>query len=236
MPIRFYEPISGDTELKLWADPDTFVEADLEAELSELLELQALSEEARELTGCSELTRDDFDIQIQDRIDIVRDILDFFGYDNKTLNITAKDGAWFLPVAVENSCGEELGREAGFAIDGEVNTFWQHEDNETHEIDFKIRDYRKRVEKIRIYRGVNARSALNNLDIYIANSVGGLNDPENLHATGVSISTDDAWNEIILSSKGRGKYLRLTGFGSANAVNEVRIREIQVWVTIVEYS
>lgn len=236
MAIRLYEPVGID--IKLWSDPRIFEMAVLEAEVVDLDFLIAQDDPVRLRLGqCKGFqTLEEYDDYLDSEWGMRRDLIDFFDYDTKVVNITSKNGAWFLPIGVESFCGEEVGREAIYAIDGSQSTFWQHEDNEAHEIIFKLRDYKKRVEKIRIYRGSNARSALNNLDIYVANSIGGLDDPQNLAIADASIDIDDDWNEIVFSTKQRGRYIRLTGFGSENNSNESRIRELEAWVTTFEYD
>lgn len=234
MPTRFYEPVAGD--LKLWADPDTFVEEDLQAELDELLELQALSEEARDLTNCPELTRDDFDTFILSKIDMLKDILDFFNYDNKPLALNVKDGIWFTPIAIESVCGEEPGQEATLTIDGFNNTYWEDRTDEPHNIIWQLRDYKKRMSKLRVRVGSSSRNLLTGVDIYIADTVGALDNPGRLVVSGLDLVVPNSWEEIDLGSKWNGRYIRFTGFGSTHASNQVRIQEIQAWVTTVEYN
>lgn len=233
---RFYEPVGGD--LTLWADPKDFVKADLEAEVVELEFLMAQGDPVRERLGsCSGFqTLEAYDAYLFTEWSRKKDIIDFFDYSNTTLELTVKDGEWFLPEAIEAICGEEIGFEGSKMIDDDWATYWQHDDNEAHEVDLRVRDYKKRMTKIRIRRSANPRSALNNLDVYVADNILQLDNPANLAATGVSISTDNDWNEIVFSSSKRGKYIRLTGFGSAHATNEVRIREIEAWVVTVEYD
>ena len=103
--------------------------------------------------------------------------------------------------------------------------------DEQHEVILKLRDYPKKVEKIQIRRGANSRSALTNLDIYVAGSLSGLNNPDNLAISGVNLTVDADWNEIVFTKKQTGRYIKLTGFGSLHADNHARIREIQAWVT-----
>lgn len=233
MAVRLYEPKSAGTELQLWSDPLLHVKADLEQELIYWQEVQELSPEARALVG---LDREDFDEQVEAEIERLENLIDFFDYTEKVVNLTVKDGAWFKMEAVEDFCGEETGREAPLSIDDDTGTFWQHEQDHAHQITWRLRDYRKRVSKVRVYLGANARSKLENLDIYVAGSVGGLNLPENLAVSGASISTEDAWNEIDFTTEQLGRYVRFTGFGSQNSLNESRIREVEAWVETIEYD
>lgn len=234
MAQRLYQPVSGD--LQLWSDPRLFVKADLQAELTYLEELQALSLEARTLSNCSELTREDYDDFILDQIERIKDILDFFDYDTKVVNLTVANGAWFKMEAVESFCGEEVGQEATLSIDDDTGTFWQHNVDHAHEITWRLRTYRKRISKVRVYLGTNARSKLENLDIYAANSIGGLTLPSNLAVTGASVATEDAWNEIEFTTEQIGRYVRFAGFDSQNTLDQARIREVEAWVETQEYD
>lgn len=234
MPTRFYQPISGD--LKLWADPDTFVEADLQKELDELLEIQELSEGARELTQCTNLNREDFDLFIQERIDALKDQLDFFNYSNIPLVLNVKDGAWFTPIAVESVCGEDVDHEAPLTIDGQTNTYWQHDIDEEHEIIWKLRDYRKRIAKLQIRIGSSSRNLLTDLDIYASDSLLEIDNINNKIFTDINFTVNNTWEELVLISKKNIKYIKFVGFGSQHVTNEIRIQEVQAWVTTVEYN
>lgn len=236
MAQRFYQPVGDD--LKLWADPKDFVKSDLEEEVLELEFLMSQGDVVREKLGnCAGFaTLEAYDAYLYSEWSRKKDIIDFFDYSDTALNLTVKDGMWMTPDSVEDVCGERVGNEALYSIDGDTGTFWQDDTNEAHQITFNLRGYAKKVAKVRIYRGTNARSALDNLTIQIANSIPGLDIPANEAITGASISTDDAWNEIEFTTKQIGKIMRLTGFGSLNALNETRIREIEFWVETVEYD
>lgn len=235
MAVRLYEPKAAGAELQLWADPQRYVKIELEEELSALEELIALSPEARELAN-GQLDREDWDEFSAAQRARLKNLIDFFDYDTKVVDLTVADGAWFQMEAVEDFCGEEAPRPAVDSIDGDTGTFWQHDQDHAHQITWRLRDYEKRVSKVRVWLGANARSKLNNLDIYVANSVGGLNLPTNLAITGASISTADAWNEIDFTIEQVGQFVRFTGFGSQNSVDESRIREVEAWVETIEYD
>lgn len=236
MAIRLYEPV--DIDLKLWADPKTFVKLDLEAEVVELEFLIGQEDPVRLRLGqCAGYpTLEEYDSYLDSEWTRKKDIIDFFDYETKVVNLTVKDGAWFSPILIEDVCGERVGNEAIYSIDGDTGTFWQDDTNEPHQITFKLRDYSKRISKVRIWVDTNARSSLTDITIQAANSVPGLSDPSNEAVTGVNISTQDAWNEIDFTTEQIGKFVRLTGFGSLNSLNESRIREIEMWVETQMYD
>lgn len=236
MAQRLYELVSGD--LKLWADPKNFVKADLEDEVADLEFLMAQSDLVREKLGnCAGFaTLEAYDAYLDIEWSRKKDIIDYFDYSDRVVTLDVQDGAWFSPESIVDVCGERVGNEAIYSIDGDTGTFWQDDTDEPHQITFNLRDYAKKISKARIYRGANARSALDNLTIQVANSIPGLDNPANEAVTGVSISTDDAWNEIEFTTKQIGEIIRLTDFGSANALNESRIREIEFWVETQLYD
>ena len=239
MAVRYYEPKSAGAELQPQADPKVFVKADLEAELAEILILQGFDVAVRErLAGCTGYqdlqSYDDF---LESERWRLKDLIDFFDYTEDSINITKKDGAWFSPIAIEDFCAERVGDEAVNAIDGNTATFWQDNTEHTHQITFQLRDYPKKISKIRIYIGTNVRAQLDDITIQVANSVPGLDDPNNEHLTNFTPSwVVDSWNEIVFTTKATGRYIRLTGFGSANSLNQVRIREIEAWVETQNYD
>lgn len=234
MANQFIQRRDGQTppEIKLFTDPLAWTAESLQAEIDVNLEILALSDEALALINPAILgTIQDYKDILQAAVDQNLDILDYFDYDKADVTIATAAGMWMLPEAVESSCGEEAGNEIGLSIDGENSTYWQHDENHSHEIIYRLRSYNKKIEKIRFRRLANARSELENLSVYVAQSLGGLNDPSNLAVENVALSTPSDWNEITFTKKQRGKYVKLM-FDSANSVNEARIREIELWVTV----
>jgi len=237
MAQRLFQKQGADN-IKVWTDPELLERSVLEDDITYFTELLTLDDRIKEmmfagLPGIS--TVEGFDAVVQEELDQRKDQLDALDYDTIVHNMTLYDGEWYLPEAVEAHCGEETGNEAVLAIDGQSTTFWQHNTDEAHQIDFRLRSYLKKATKIRIRRQTNVRSALNNLDVYFARTLNALDDPDSLVATGVTLSVDNDWNEINFTSSKRGRYLRLTGFGSAHAGNEIRIREVEVRVVPKDY-
>jgi len=249
MAKRYYEPISGD--LTLWKDPSIFVKEDLEADLSVIEEIQALSPEARSLyaqyhtmntlsyfVDLDSIDISDFDDFLDELRTRLKNLIDFFDYNSTILNLNVKDGAWFTPEAVESVCGEDTGYPATNTIDGNTATYWEHDVNEQHNIIWRIRDYKKRISKIRVRVGSSSRNRLNGLDVYFSSTIDGLTNPSNRFITDAALATPNAWVEIEFdgSSKANGLYMKFADFQSDNPNNYVRIQEVQVWVTTIEYN
>lgn len=242
MAVRIYETVNAGADLKLWADPRTDAKTDLETEATTVEELQALSDNAKQYLIDNYVLGvindvDQFDADLRARRDRAKDLVDYFDYEIVNRTLESRDGAWMTPEAVEAFCGEETGSEATRMIDGLNSTWWEHIANEAHQVDLRLRDYRKRGKKIRIRHGTNPREKLDNLTVYFANTLGGLDDAENRVIDNISpVWTEDAWNEFDFDFEQVGQYVRLTGFGSAQASNYVRIREIDVWVETQQYD
>ncbi len=237
MAKRFYEPLSGN--LILWSDPAEFVKTELEAELVGIEQYQGYDDTIRTILaqcmGFSDLQA--FDDDLTTKRTRLKDLIDFYDYSNTTVELNVKDGAWFTPVAVESVCGEEIGHEAILTIDELNNTYWEHTDDEEHEIIWQLRDYTKRIAKLQVRIGSSSRNLLTGLDVYIANTIEGLSNVSNRVIENGSLTVPNSWEELEWGpSKKNGQYIKFVGFGSQHASNEVRIQEIQVWVTTVEYD
>lgn len=235
MAKRFYEPVSGD--LTLWADPRSFVKADLEAEVLDLEVIINEDDIVREKLGNCAGYQDleDYDDYLNEQWSMKKDQIDFFDYLNTTLELTVKDGKWFTPDSVYSVCGADVGYPADNTIDGDTATYWEHDVNEQHEIIWQLRSYKKRMSKINLRIGSSSRNLLTGLDIYIADNVGGLYSVNNKVASGLSFSVANTWEEIEFPNA-NGKYIRFANFGSSNVDNWVRIQEIEIWVKTVEYD
>ncbi len=233
MVTRYYEPVADD--LKLWADPAVFVRADLEDELAATEEIMALSDDARTLlAGPGGLEAYDESLELNK--ERLSNLIDFFDYSNTVLNLNVKDGAWFTPVAIESVCGEDTGQEAILTIDGQTNTYWEHDVDEQHNIIWQLRDYTKRIVKLQVRVGGSGRNLLTGLDVHIADNVADLSNVGSRVIENGSLTVPNSWEELTWGpSKKNGKYIKFADFQSQHANNYVRIQEIQAWVTTVEY-
>lgn len=245
MALRYYERRDGANPpvIKLWKDPREWNEADLQAEVDHHEEILSLSDDAlsiivQALGGIGSLgnTLDDFKVALQDKVDANKDLIDYFSYAKTSVEIPIAAGDWYTPEAVELRCGEESGYEAELAVDGDAGTLWVHQADEEHDLVFRLRGYPKRATKIRIRRDASPDSELTGLDVYAATTLGGLSNPLTLAATNTTLPLPTEWNEVEFDHPRRLKFLRLAGFGSVHPTNQVRIRELQVWVTTQDYE
>ena len=184
------------------------------------------------------LSLQEYDDALEDQEWILRDRLDYYDYATRTVNRTIADGAWFSPNLIESVCAENIGNEASKAIDGNSVTFWRDSTNHQHVIVFKLRDYPKKIEKIRFLYGANesARERLNNMDVHASKAIGAIDNPENILETGINISwptgiSEDTWVEHTLASKKlKARYIKLVIDDTDNGQNQCQIREFEVWV------
>ncbi|MGI9484337.1 MAG: hypothetical protein ACR2RF_00325 [Geminicoccaceae bacterium] len=167
----------------------------------------------------------------------LRDRLDWYDYDDKTVQFTAKDGAWFSPEAVESFCGEETGQEATLSINGVNSDFWRHSTNHQHTIVYRLRGYPKKISRVRFRYGAgeSARERLNNMDVHASRGLAAIDNAANILETSINITwpvgAGEAWVEHILASKSpRCRYIKLVIDDTDNANNQVQIREFEVWV------
>lgn len=240
MAIRLWEKI-GTTDTKLWKDPTIYTKADIPGDITTLEAILALSDDAKTWIISQSRTLyqsiSDFNDAVQDEVDKLKDILDYFDYVTKNTTITNYDGMWMTPEAVESVCGEDTGQEATLSIDGTNSTYWEHDVNEAHEIVYRIRPYLKKCSKIRLRLPTAVKAKLHNLTVHAAQSISGLSNNDNKVIDDISpVWIEQSWNEFVFDFKRRAKYLKLSGFGSENANDYIRIYEIDVWVETHEYD
>lgn len=234
-------------ELHVWRDPIVILEADLQAQLPVLQELRALSDEARVQIAASGLptlgiqaqpdleSLDDF---LDTEIDRIRDVLDYFNdYSVVTAEIpTAFEGAWYTPEAVESFTDDD-GNVAANAIDDNLGTFWQSVSSGPRQITVRLRDYRKRMERIRLrVPSAGMREELQDVTIRIATMLPALDLPQNIVDTGVDFDyAGNAWVEHTFSTPVYARYLRLETAGSSQG-DPIRIREMDIWVGVQPHN
>lgn len=238
MAKRLWEEITGGTDLKLWVDPEPVNKV---ADVAEQARLQSIRDgntdirtELAECGGYPDLAS--FDDFIQTEIDNLKDRVDSYDYDTRVHNLTVMDGAWFTPDSVQSVESEDVGNEADKAIDGNTVTFFRDSVNHQHVIVFKLRDYSKKISKIRFWyaTGLSARERLNNMDVHAANAIPNIDDPSNILETGINITwpgVGGVWVEHVLAvKKNRMRYIKLVVDDTDNGNNHIQIREFQVWV------
>ena len=178
-----------------------------------------------------------YDDYIQDQIDEIKDRVDYYDYDTKVTNITNHTGSWFSPIAIESVLSEDVGNEAVNAIDGNNATFFRDSINQQHIIIFELRDYAKKISKIRFRYGAgeSARERLNNMDVHASKAVVNIDDANNILETGINITwpvaAGEVWVEHTLASKkNKAKFIKLVIDDTDNGNNQAQIREFEVWV------
>lgn len=238
MAKRLWEQITVGTDIKLWIDPEPYNKTDLQDERDRLQAIKTSPLECRtELAVCKGYPSvADYDDFIQDEIDEIKDLIDYFGYSTKVTNLTVMDGEWFTPTDIESVSNEDVGNEAVNAVDGNNVTFWRSSNNEVHEIIFKLRTYPKKISKFRIWyaSGESARERLNDIDVHAANALGNLDEPQNILETGINLTWTaggGVWVEHTLASKkNKCKYIKFVIGNTDNGNNQAQMREIEFWV------
>lgn len=187
-----------------------------------------------------------FDEYVDAELDRVSDILDYFDYESGTAGFSVRTGDWFLPEAVEDVSDEDVGQEATLAIDavggGDPDpndplntTYWSSSTPGLRVITFRLRSYTKRCEGIRLRtNNGDTRAQLQGLTVKASNSLGQIDAPENLEASGVNVDDAAGWFEINFV-KVKCRYIRLEA--STSAFGDVlRIRSIQARVGITNHD
>ena len=231
-----YEPKRGATELGVVRDKFTYVKTTDQARLDVITDLQGLPAATRTvLAPGGDLAA--YDQALEDEEFVLRDRLDYYDYDTVSTNRTIADGAWFSPDSIESFCGETSPNVAARCIDGDDDTFWRHASNEQHVLTFKLRDYPKKIEKIRFRYGAgeSARERLNDITVKAAKGLGAIDNAENTLETGINIvwptGAGLTWVEHTLASKKlKARYVKIEIGNTDNGQNQAQIREFQVWV------
>ncbi len=234
---RWYEHVAGGVDLNLVLDPQEFSQATDLDQLAIVTDLQGLSDEARAVVAASLglASAATYDDMLQDQEWELRDRLDYYSlYSNKTVNLTVRDGAWFTPDLVESFCGETGGDVVGNSIDGLNSTYWRHTQNHNHSVIYKLRDYPKKVARIRFrYNGSLNREELNNITVRASRSLNTIDDPGNLLESGINPTWPGGpavWVEHTLANKkNQARYVKLE-FDTAHGSNDMQMREFAVWV------
>lgn len=248
MAKQFYQLIGG-TNIVVWDDPqDLTTQAELQAQVDALLPFQGLSDGARTLLaqggvpgagipgGFPDLAS--FDTFLTDEIERLQDIVDYYDYDSKQETISSvRDGAWYVPEAIEAFSDETVGNEASLSIDGNNATGWQPA-TEPASITYRVRTHRKNFEGIRLWIPNNTlKTELQGLTIRASQALGMIDDPANVMATGLDLSySGTAMQEILFGSKKRARYLKLDIDGSNHAQNQILVRTIEVRVGVFNHD
>lgn len=237
MARRWYEPKNGGTKLQLHIDPHEFVQADDQARLAIVQEIQGLSDALRVELATSKGFQDldSYDSALQDEEWSLLDRLDYYDYENRQESLSVRDGSWFTPEAIESFCGEHQTNVATNSVDGDNTSIWQHFQTERHQIIYRLRGYPKKVTKVRFRYGtlLPARERLKNLDIRMARDLSQIDVAGNLLEEGLDIDwplLGGAWVEHVLTTpKHNARYIKLE-FDTDDLSNNAQIREFAVRV------
>lgn len=249
MPKKFYQKSNGD--LAVWTDPQIVSQSELQTNLPVFQELRALSDEARTQLAISGMTSigvpsfgslQELDDWLDDEIDRILDVLDYFDYTTSPETISAVfQGAWFTPEFVESASHEEVGNPKENAIDGDFGNWWQSDQSGTRSIVFRLRSYSKKLEKIRLRSPVtDLRTQLQGVTIKASKALGMIDDPGNVLETDVDFTyIDNVWLEHTLATiKSNARYIKLEVASSLFVASpeQVRIRGIEAWVGIINHA
>jgi hypothetical protein len=237
MAIRWYRPVSGGTELELYIDPGLYTEAQDQLDLALFEEAFESSDSLREqlaaANGFSNLG--EYDAYLEDQIWEIKDRLDYYAYETTAKNVTVADGAWFTPEAIEEFCGEHPTNVAANSIDGDNVSIWQHFQTHQHSIVYRLRDYPKKITKVRFRYGNTEpeREQLQDLNIFAARNLNMIDDAGNQVLTNANPTWPvggGVWVEVVLDTpKTNARYIKLL-FDTADASNNGQVREFAVWV------
>lgn len=235
---QWYEHIAGNTAMNLLQDPLAFDKTVDTARLSVIVELQALSTTARqEIADINGQSLAEFDDDLEKEGWELNARLLFYDFPTRGLNLTVKDGDWFSPEAVESFCGETGANVAANSIDENDATFWRHVADEEHSITYRLRDFPLKISKIRFrYNNTEpANEQLDTLTVRASRALGKIDDAGSLLESNLNITwpagQGSVWVEhTLVLKKASARYVKLEGFGSAQASNTIQIREFAVFV------
>lgn len=244
---KLYYQLGGPGQINVYDDPQVLSQNDLIGQRDALSEILGLSDVFRSALAQSGIpffgipgghnTLADFDDFINEELDRLNDVLDYFSYSSRVEELTVRDNAWFTPEAVVDVSHEEVGNEAVNAIDGDFGTWWQSNEGGTdpRTITFRVRSYSKKIEgiRLRISNPGEDRAELQDVTIRASKALAMIDDPGNVFASGIDFSHDgDAWMEHIFASPAHGKrFIKLDIPSSLHSnPDHVRIREIEVRV------
>ena len=246
MAKQFYQLVAGTPDtIVVWDDPQNLTDqATLQAQVDALTPFQSLSDGARTLLaqggvpgagipgGFPDLQS--FDDFLNDEIERIQDIIDYYGYSAKQETIAnVRDGADYTPIAIESFSAETVGFEAANSIDGDNGTGWQP-GAQPASITYRVRDHRKNIEAIKLWIPNNTlRTYLQGLTVRAAQSLSQIDDPGNIVVNSVNLAhtPGQALQTVTFDFKKRARYVKLDIDGSAHAQNEIEIRTFLARVT-----
>ena len=249
MATEFYERKSG-TKILRWQVIEEIDKDTLSGDIAEIKELEALADGTKQqlVNTASNLlgpnpdqTKTDiqnFDANQKKKREKFQDILDYWDYDRLPASgIDEIQASWIdlgklvegSGAVIESACGEDVGFEATRAIDGAVGSHWSHGVDERHSITVDL-NYPKIIDGIRLWiPSTTTRFQLSDVVIRCAASIGGINSPANLVASGIAFAGDGNYAEYMFpGGNRRARFIRLENMQTDHASNFIRIREIEL--------
>lgn len=254
MANLFYDPINGGVDLQVYKDPQVLPRADLESERDTLNAILGLDDALRTTIASNGLASiglpsfvgqpdplASFDAWVDDRLNVVLDVLDYFDYDSGDAGLVVRQPTWFTPIAVADPQPDDNGVDVAANMidktgpgedDLDHGTWWQSETPGTREVILEVRAHRKKFDGIRVrVPNTDQRAQLQNVTIKAAAVTATLDNPSNEVASGVNFTyVDNIWVEYMFPRSVFGRrYVKLEIPESRHSTPaEVRIRSVQV--------
>ncbi len=248
MAKTIYQRKKVGAAIQVWGDGelDNYTRTEVQARIVELENLLALTDQVKDdmrnqmvLEFDTDGDRVDyFDDTVPAELVFLQDLNDYFDYDVADTTLTGYSRGNMTPDSVVDFPGEEVGHEVGLCIDGNPSTYWEYTaGNPPYSITFQLRDWPKRILGIRLRNtDLDLRASLQNIQCKVANKeslLDGANPRFVPPVSMVSGAGTGGWQEFLFENTAiEGRFLRLEGFTSEDANDQVRIREIQIIVGV----
>ncbi len=236
----FWERL-GAERIQFYPEPQTLRKSEIEAEIAELQEIQALAPNLkRRIAGglAKVISESDYDARVRERIEELADLHDHWNGELITETIEVISHYWMrpgattlpgLPAGILYSSGMD-GPDVGASkiLDADFSTRW--------EISFSPAEvvidlgYPKRIDGIRVRQGAKPgpRENLAAVDVYAALHPNQLEDEGNLIGSGLAFNdgATDGWNAKDLTPK-RARYVRILITKTDHASDHAIVRGVE---------
>lgn len=238
MARRWYESKSAGTALQIFEDASLFTQVDDTDRVNAVAAIRALSDNVRTAIAldCGFPNLQAYDDELEEEEYELRDRLDYYSYENRNENLNVRDGAWFIPEAVESFPGELVGFEAALMIDGDNVSQWRYTPplpTDRLEWVLRLRSYPKKITKIRFRHGGpgNIAEQLIDVNVSAAKALSQIDEASNIIVSGIIPNwLAGSWVEIVFPTpKINARYIKIN-CNTNSLVNEIRVREINVRV------
>lgn len=243
MARKFWERVGGN-QIRFYNEPEDVKKDEAQARIIELQDIVALDANIKALLVQSNPAIESeaaFDAIFTDEIESLADLLDYWDMDQIVDNITTVNSGWWSPsdaslgpATIESASSEVVGSEANLAIDGVTGTEWMTNDlGGPHEIVFGWQ-YNKQFDAIRwrVGASIGNPQAWEGVSVWVANSVGGLDNDSNRALDNVDIAVagthTDPWLELDFAQKESGRFCRIVITGTGRADDRADAGEIEL--------